>query len=114
MPSESYEIRIYETTAGKAPFSNWLDSLRDRKAKAKIQIRLERIRMGNFGDCKPVGEGVLELRSRYGPGYRVYFAQIGSVIILLLCGGDKSTQPRDIRQAQQFWADFKRRKNANE
>ncbi|MEM8805290.1 MAG: type II toxin-antitoxin system RelE/ParE family toxin [Cyanobacteria bacterium P01_G01_bin.38] len=103
-----------ESIDGKNPFSNWLDSLRDKKSKAKIQIRLERVKMGNLGDFKSVGEGVLELRIRHGPGYRVYFAQVGLAIILLLCGGDKSTQQRDILQAQQFWTDFKRRDNANE
>jgi putative addiction module killer protein len=74
---------------------------------------LDRIQLGNLGDYRSVGSGVFELKIDYGPGYRVYFAQVDSLIILLLCGGDKSTQDRDIRQSQQFWSDFKHRENAD-
>ena len=69
--------------------------------------------LGNLGDVKPVGEGVMELRIHYGPGYRVYFSQAGSRIVLLLCGGDKKTQDRDILRAKQYWADFQSRQNEN-
>jgi putative addiction module killer protein len=74
--------------------------LRDERARARIDVRIKRLALGNAGDVKPVGEGVSELRIDYGPGYRVYFAQRGSEIVLLLCGGDKRTQDRDIREAQ--------------
>lgn len=83
-----------------AAFDRWLSSLRDRQAQAKVQARILRLSLGNPGDVKPVGEGVSELRIDYGPGYRVYFMQHGPVIVVLLCGGDKSTQDRDIAQAK--------------
>ena len=78
----------------------WLNALRDERAFAKIAVRLKRLAEGNFGDVAPVGEGVSELRIHYGPGYRVYFTRRGRTIILLLCGGDKSTQPSDIVKAK--------------
>jgi putative addiction module killer protein len=80
-------------------FAQWLDGLRNVRAKARVQARIERLAAGNPGDVKPVGEGVSELRIDYGPGYRVYFIQKGSVSIILLTGGDKSTQARDIKTA---------------
>jgi len=86
------EIRNYLTVHGKNIFDEWLDSLRDRRAKAKIRARLDRVEDGNLGDSKSVGEGVFELRIDYGLGYRIYFGQEEIIIIILLCGGDKSTQ----------------------
>ncbi|MDE1495138.1 type II toxin-antitoxin system RelE/ParE family toxin [Xenorhabdus bovienii] len=83
-------------------FEKWLKSLKDRIAKAKILIRIERMEEGNFGDVEPVGAGVLELRIHYGQGYRVYFANKNNEIILLLCGGDKSSQQADIKKAKQL------------
>ena len=83
-------------------FSNWFKSLRDRRAKARIQARIDRIELGNFGDVATVGEGVRELRIHYGPGYRVYFVQRGSVIVILLSGGDKSSQNSDIKKAKEL------------
>jgi putative addiction module killer protein len=80
-------------------FANWLDNLRDIQAKARVLVRIERLASGNAGDVKPVGEGVSEMRIDYGPGYRVYFIQRGSELIVLLAGGDKSGQPRDIKTA---------------
>ncbi|MDQ1196480.1 type II toxin-antitoxin system RelE/ParE family toxin [Agrobacterium sp. SORGH_AS 787] len=81
-------------------FSNWLTKLKDVQARARIVRRVDRLQRGNPGDVKPVGEGVSELRIDYGPGYRVYFIQEGKLIIVLLCGGDKSSQSRDISQAK--------------
>jgi putative addiction module killer protein len=81
-------------------FSNWLRKLRDQKARARIQIRIRRLSLGNFGDVKPVGEGVSELRIDYGPGYRVYFQRIKSLLVLLLVGGAKKTQETDIAKAK--------------
>lgn len=72
-------------------------------------MRLDRISLGNFGDCRSVGEGVQELRIDYGPGYRVYFGQLGSTIVLLLCGGDKSAQAKDINLAHYYWSEYRRR-----
>jgi len=83
-------------------FTNWLDRLRDLRARARIQARVERLAAGNPGDVKPVGEGVSELRIDYGPGYRVYYTERGNVLIVLLCGGDKRTQAADIKTAKKL------------
>ena len=83
-------------------FDTWLSGLRDRRAVARIAARLDRLAAGNPGDVEPVGEGVSELRINYGPGYRVYFIQRGPVLVILLCGGDKSTQSKDIQTAVQI------------
>jgi putative addiction module killer protein len=107
------ELFIYETEQGEAPFSEWLDSLRDRSARARIRKRLDRVELGNLGDYKSVGVGVFELRIDHGPGYRVYYGNIDLTIVLLLCGGGKDTQEGDIEQAKQFWNDFKQREDAN-
>jgi putative addiction module killer protein len=88
-------------------FDRWLKRLRDRKAKAKIEARILRLSMGNPGDIKPVGRGISEMRIEYGPGYRMYFKQIGEELIILLCGGDKSTQQEDIAMAQKIAMDWK-------
>jgi putative addiction module killer protein len=86
---------IYTTSI----FDTWFGDLRDRQAQKRIQARIKRAELGNFGDSEPVGEGVSEMRIHYGPGYRVYFAQRGTEIIVLLAGGDKSTQTKDIKIA---------------
>lgn len=83
-------------------FSNWFKDLKDRRAKARIQARIDRIELGNFGDVVSVGDGVSELRIHYGPGYRVYFVQRGSVVVVLLSGGDKSSQDSDIKKAKEL------------
>ena len=85
-------------------FDQWIDALRDRRAAANILSRIQRIEDGNLGDVKPVGEGISEMRIHFGPGYRVYFTQRGKTVVLLLCGGDKSTQNRDIQRAIQIAA----------
>ncbi len=105
-----WTIVIYESRAGKSPFAEWLSDLRDIKARAIIRARLNRIELGNFGDCKGVGGGVFELRIIFGPGYRVYFGKQGEFLVVLLCGGDKSTQSRDITKAKLLWEEHK---NAN-
>jgi putative addiction module killer protein len=89
-----------------AVFSNWMARLRDHRARAKIAARIDRLALGNPGDVKPVGEGLSELRIDYGPGYRVYFVNRGQTLIVLLCGGDKSTQTKDIRAAKRLAADL--------
>lgn len=87
------EIRQTET------YARWFASLRDRKARTRIDVRIRRLSLGNPGDVKPIGSGVSELRIDYGPGYRVYFVQRGPMLIILLAGGDKRTQERDIKKA---------------
>ncbi|MEG5018190.1 MULTISPECIES: type II toxin-antitoxin system RelE/ParE family toxin [unclassified Microcoleus] len=101
------EIQRYVAVGGQVPFDNWFDSLRNSKISTIINKRLSRVILGNLGDCQSVGEGVFELRIDYGPGFRIYFGQVGTTIILLLCGGDKSTQDRDIRQAIEYWTDYR-------
>ena len=86
-------------------FASWLSHLRDAKAKARILARLESVTQGHLGDTKSVGAGVRELRVHFGPGYRVYFAQTGRIVLLLLCGGDKSSQKRDIERAKRLLRD---------
>ena len=85
-------------------FENWLKGLRDERAVARIASRIERLGMGNPGDVTPIGEGISEMRLTYGPGYRVYFKQTGLTIVLILCGGDKSTQDKDIKRAKELAA----------
>lgn len=104
-----FEVRRYMTPNGVDVFGTWLLSLRDEKAKARIRARITRLSLGNFGDCKALREGVSELRIDHGPGYRVYFARVGEMIVLLLAGGDKATQRADIAHAVQNLHDFKRR-----
>ncbi|HAA31915.1 MAG TPA: addiction module killer protein, partial [Cyanobacteria bacterium UBA8553] len=87
MEAQPREIQNYLTTDGSSPYEEWLDSLRDTRARDRIDNRLRRIQLGNLGDYRLVGEGVFELRIDYGPGYRVYFGQVGTTIVLLLCGG---------------------------
>jgi putative addiction module killer protein len=102
-------IRIYTDSQGHAPFEYWIEALPDRLARAKIRARLARVEAGNFGDCKPLREGVQELRIDYGPGYRVYLSRQGSVLVLLLCASDKSTQDREIGKAIAYLNDWKQR-----
>lgn len=103
------EVRRYQREDGRVPVRDWLGSLRDVRARVQMEIRLRRMVTGNFGDCKPVGEGVLELRVDVGAGYRLYCARYGQTVVILLNGGDKRTQNADIKQAKDYWIDWKRR-----
>lgn len=94
---------IYTTQA----FDAWYEALKDRQAARRIQARIDRAEDGNFGDCEPVGEGVSEMRIHYGPGYRVYFMQKGMEVVILLAGGDKSTQAKDIKTALRIASAYK-------
>ena len=104
---EPKEIAVFRANDGGVPFEDWLEALRDKRAVARVLARLARVRQGNLGDCKSVGEGVFELRVDYGPGYRVYLGQRGQTLVVLLCGGDKRSQDRDILRAKQYWREFK-------
>ncbi len=100
-------IKLYVDSNGKTPFELWIASIQDVKSKARILQRIDRLRIGNFGDCKSVGSGVYELRIHFGPGFRVYFGLAGEAIVLLLCGGNKSTQRKDIINAHNSWKEYK-------
>ena len=100
------EIQKLELENGLVPFDEWFDSLRDLRMQAAVDARLTRVRAGNFGDCKSVGGGVFELRISFGPGLRVYYGFHGRQVVVLLGGGDKRSQPRDIRRAQELWQQF--------
>ena len=101
------ELEIYRDPNGQAPYIEWFESIQDLKTRTRIQDRIDRIESGNLGDYKPIGDGVFELRFRSGPGYRIYFGQVGNTIVLLLCGGDKSSQSRDIERAKSYWQEYK-------
>jgi putative addiction module killer protein len=103
------DIQRYVTSDGDIPFDDWLASLRSLKTQAKIDARLQRVALGNLGDTRFVGEGVHELKIDYGPGYRVYFGQVDTIVVLLLCGGDKSSQNQDITTAKQYWKAYQER-----
>ena len=103
------DIRHYLNRQGQDLYQGWLDNLCDRMAQARITMRINRIASGAFGDCRPVGDGVWELKIDYGPGYRVYYAQAGRSLVLLLLGGDKKTQQADINKAIEYWHDYQER-----
>lgn len=106
---EELEIEVYETTTSKRPFEIWLAGIKEVHTKARILMRLDRLKLGNFGDCKTLQDGVCELRIHYGPGIRIYYGKIGKKIILLLCGGDKGSQNRDINKAKGYLHDYQSR-----
>ena len=105
MPKE-VEVRIYASPDGTEPYTQWETGLGDRTARARIRARIGRLRLGNFGDSKQVGE-VFELRIHVGPGYRVYYGREGDAVVILLCGGDKRSQARDIERAEAYWRDHR-------
>ena len=103
------EVRHYVSRAGKDVFDDWLTHLADARTEAKIASRINRLAARNFGDCKPLRQGVSELRIDWGPGYRVYYAMIGRECVVLLCGGDKRRQSSEIERALQYLRDYKER-----
>lgn len=109
LAAQPHEIEEYLTADGRSPFGEWLDRLRDRDARVRIRVRLDRVNLGGFGDVKSLGGGLHELRIDVGPGYRVYFGQAGLCVVLLLCGGTKESQEKDIQQARVYWQDYRRR-----
>ncbi len=104
-------LKIYATSDGHKPFEDWLNNLKDPMSRARIRTRLDRVVTGNFGDSKSVGEGVFELRFTFGSAFRVYYGLEGEEVVILLTGGDKSSQERDIAKAKQYWLDYKGLKN---
>ena len=106
-------LKIYQLISGKCPFNDWVEGIVELHTRAKILTRLDRLKLGNFGDCKSLGEGVSELRIHYGPGLRIYFSRLGQEVILLLCGGDKGTQNKDIKKAKEYLKEYIRREKKN-
>lgn len=113
MQTTPYQLSYYTDATGEKPFKKWLYGLRDRSAFARITTRLERVELGNVGDHKNVGAGVFELRVHYGPGYRVYYAHSGNQIVLLLLGGDKTTQEQDVETAIAYWKKHQENKSCD-
>lgn len=103
------EIAHYLTPEDRDVYQEWLDNLADRHAKVRVMTRVERLRLGNVGECRPLESGVWELKIDWGPGYRVYYAQAGQRVVLLLIGGDKRKQAADIKTAVAYWRDWQRR-----
>src|SRR4051812_9544492 len=102
-------LRKYEALSGKKPFDEWLLGLKDTLSKVRIRKRLDKLEDGHYGDFSPVGDGVQELRLMFGPGYRIYFVDFDHVVIILMCGGDKSTQSDDIKKAKMYWNELRGR-----
>lgn len=107
-PAQVYAVRSLIANDGSDPFGEWLGKLRDVSAIGRIQIRLDRMEEGNFGDHRSIGDGVFELRIDYGPGYRVYYALDGLTVIVVLLGGDKKSQDNDASLARAYWKDYKK------
>ncbi|HSX10897.1 MAG TPA: type II toxin-antitoxin system RelE/ParE family toxin [Chlamydiales bacterium] len=103
------EVEVYETALGKRPFEEWFNDLRERLTRAIVRARIDRLKMGNFGDCKTLQDGVCELRIDHGPGLRIYYGKIGAKLILLLCGSDKSSQDKNIAKAKEYFKDWAER-----
>jgi putative addiction module killer protein len=107
--SQPYEVLTYYRADGRSPFEDWVSALRDKNMVYRIARRLKTLAEGNLGDHKSVGDGVWELRLHDGPGFRIYYGLVGKQVVLLLTGGDKSTQPADIRRAKAYWIDYRQR-----
>lgn len=107
--SDAFQVLHYQTAEGRIPYQEWLDTVKDPVGFSAIQVRADRLERGLFGDHKPVGDGVWELRVNTGPGYRVYYARAGKVVVILLCGGTKRSQRVDIETAKAYWRDYEQR-----
>lgn len=102
-----YSVKYFKTNSGKIPFKQWLNDLSDMKTRVAIELRIDRILLGNLGQCKSLGGGLHELKIDVGPGYRVYLGKVGQQVILLLCAGDKKSQPKNIVKAREYLKDYK-------
>ena len=99
------KIKIFQDSNGNEPFTKWIKTV-STTIRARVFTKLDRVETGNLGDCKFIGEGVSEFRLHFGPGYRIYYGEIDNTIILLLCGGDKSTQTKDVKKAKKYWNEY--------
>ena len=104
-------LRFYKTRNGNEPFKEWLDDLKDMIAVGQINTRVRRLTLGQPGDVEPVAKGVFEMKINHGPGYRVYFSEVGREVVILLLGGDKGSQKRDIKKAESYWKDYQEQRN---
>jgi putative addiction module killer protein len=107
-------LKVYATEDGKEPYTVWLESLKDYVIRSRIIRRIERLKQGNYGDCKSVGSGVQEMRFFFGSGYRVYFGESANDLVILLCGGDKDSQDRDIEKAKGYWQAYQEEQDEQE
>jgi putative addiction module killer protein len=103
---EPVEILTFVTEDGKVPFDEWFMGIRDNQTRARIETRIDRLALGNFGNCGSAREGVIELKIDFGPGYRVYFGRHGDTLVILLGGGTKNTQDADMKLARQYWREY--------
>lgn len=108
METRPRRLLKYVTESGSCPFDEWIDRLKDKRTQAIVATRLNRVVQGNLGLCRKLEGGIQELKIDFGPGLRVYFGEDAETIVVLLCGGDKSTQSKDIEKAQEYWADYKK------
>jgi putative addiction module killer protein len=106
LTSKNRSARPYERADGRKPFEIWLETLKDQRAKARVVVRIERAKAGLFGEYRDLKDGVFEVKDDFGPGYRVYFGIHRDNVIILLVGGDKGSQDRDIAKAKEYWSDF--------
>ncbi len=111
METNNKIIEIYQTKDGRRPYEEWLNNLKDKVVRARIRARIDKVEVGNFGNYRFLGDGVSELKFTFGPGFRVYYALDGEKVVLLLIGGDKSSQQDDISIAKKYWFDHKEREN---
>ena len=105
MEATRKKIKIFQDSNGNEPFVKWIKTV-STPTRARVFAKLDRVETGNLGDCKFIGEGVSEFRLHFGPGYRIYYGEIDNTIILLLCGGDKSTQTKDVKKAKKYWNEY--------
>lgn len=106
MEARHRRLLKYVTEGGRCPFDEWIDRLKDKRTQAIVATRLNRVVQGNFGLCRKLEGGIQELKIDFGPGLRVYFAEDGETVVVLLCGGDKATQSKDIEKAREYWSDY--------
>ena len=104
-----FEVLRYQATNGYEPFTEWIEGIQDKQAQIRLRIRLQRLESGLFGDWVSIGEGIVEMREHHGAGFRIYLGRHRRTIVILLCGGTKRTQARDIKKAREYWSEWKRR-----
>lgn len=104
---KEFQVELFVDRNGRCPFENWFANIRDQRTRAVVKSRINRLRLGNFGDCKKLLPGIFELRVDFGPGYRIYFSMISKNVVLIISGGAKKTQIRDIEQARKYWLEYR-------